>query len=79
METKFGFIMSRMRKNKVIGRSLGGWACTNETGMSSFGLGWTGVKVARIGDNIWAVAVTEGGQVEAQIRFGVSAVFIRCN
>ena len=38
-------------------------------------LGWDefqNLKVARIGDNMRQVAVTEGDKVEAQIRFGFS-------
>jgi L-arabinose isomerase len=31
---------------------------------------WQGLKIARFGDNIREVAVTEGDKVEAQSRFG---------
>jgi L-arabinose isomerase len=69
--------MSRMRKKRkvVVGhwkeervqRKLGVW--------SRVVLGWDEMqhlKVARIGDNMREVAVTEGDKVEAQIRFGFS-------
>ena len=76
-DREFGFIMSRMRKKRkvVVGhwkeervqRKLGVW--------SRVVLGWDEMqhlKVARIGDNMREVAVTEGDKVEAQIRFGFS-------
>ncbi len=74
-DREFGFIMSRMRKKRkvVVGhwqeervqKKLGIW--------SRVVLGWDELqhlKVARIGDNMREVAVTEGDKVEAQIRFG---------
>ena len=76
-DREFGFIMSRMRKKRkvVVGhwqeervqKKLGNW--------SRVVLGWNelqNLKVARIGDNMRHVAVTEGDKVEAQMRFGVS-------
>jgi L-arabinose isomerase len=76
-DREFGFIMSRMRKKRkvVVGhwqeervqKKLGIW--------SRVVLGWDELqhlKVARIGDNMREVAVTEGDKVEAQIRFGFS-------
>ncbi|MDO9593480.1 MAG: L-arabinose isomerase [Lutibacter sp.] len=76
-DREFGFIMSRMRKKRkiVVGhwqeegvqKKLGVW--------SRVVLGWDELqhlKVARIGDNMREVAVTEGDKVEAQIRFGFS-------
>jgi len=76
-DREFGFIMSRMRKKRkvVVGhwkeervqKKLGVW--------SRVVLGWDEMqhlKVARIGDNMREVAVTEGDKVEAQIRFGFS-------
>jgi L-arabinose isomerase len=76
-DREFGFIMSRMRKKRkvVVGHwkhervqeKLGIWA--------RVALGWDELqhlKVARIGDNMREVAVTEGDKVEAQIRFGFS-------
>jgi len=74
-DREFGFIGSRMRLNRkvVVGhwqdddiqKSIGVWvraACA-----------WTdaqGGKIARFGDNMRDVAVTEGDKVEAQIRLG---------
>lgn len=76
-DREFGFIMSRMRKKRkvVVGhwqservqKKLGVW--------SRVVLGWDELqhlKVARIGDNMREVAVTEGDKVQAQIRFGMS-------
>lgn len=76
-DREFGFIMSRMRKKRkvVVGhwedervhKKLGVW--------SRVALGWNefqNLKVARFGDNMREVAVTEGDKVEAQIRFGFS-------
>lgn len=72
---EFGFIVSRMRKKRkvVVGhwqdeearRQLGVW--TRAAG------GWFALRharIARIGDNMRQVAVTEGDKVEAQIRMG---------
>ncbi len=76
-DREFGFMMSRMRlKRKVVVghwkddkvlRKLGIW--------TRVALGWDelqNLKVARIGDNMREVAVTEGDKVEAQLRFGFS-------
>ena len=74
---EFGFIASRMRINRkvVVGhwqdqevvervavwvRVATGWATTQA------------MKIARIGDNMRQVAVTEGDKVAAQIKFGYS-------
>ncbi|MCC5847908.1 MAG: L-arabinose isomerase [Verrucomicrobia bacterium] len=72
---EFGFLCSRLRKNRevVVGHwqdaevraELGDWA--------RVALAWNEsqhLKVARFGDNMREVAVTEGDKVEAQIRFG---------
>jgi L-arabinose isomerase len=74
-DREFGFIGSRMRLNRkvVVGhwgddetqREIGVWvraACA-----------WAdaqGMKVARVGDNMREVAVTEGNKVSAQIQLG---------
>lgn len=76
-DREFGFIMSRLRKKRKVAvghwqservqRKLGVW--------SRVALGWDEIqhlKVARIGDNMREVAVTEGDKVQAQIRFGMS-------
>ncbi len=74
---EFGFMMSRMRKNRkvIVGHwedelakeKIGNWA--------RVAAGWHALqntKVARIGDNMRGVAVTEGDKVEAQVRLGFS-------
>lgn len=76
-DREFGFMMTRMKKRRkvVVGHwqndkvqlQLGIW--------SRVALGWNelqSLKVARIGDNMREVAVTEGDKVEAQMRFGFS-------
>jgi L-arabinose isomerase len=74
-DREFGFINSRMRKNRkvVVGHwqnpevqnQIGTWCRT--------AIGWNesqNLKIARFGDNMRNVAVTEGDKVEAQIVFG---------
>lgn len=76
-DREHGFIMTRLRKNRkvVVGhwqdaevvRSIGVWtrAAVAWDDMKS-------MKIARFGDNMREVAVTEGDKVEAQIRLGLS-------
>lgn len=74
-DREFGFIGSRLRLNRkvVVGhwadpevqRELGVWSRA-----ASAWYDWQGMKVARFGDNMREVAVTEGDKVEAQKRFG---------
>ncbi len=72
---EFGFMASRLRKNRkvIVGHwkdesarlQIGNWA--------RVAAGWKALqqlKLARIGDNMRQVAVTEGDKVEAQMRFG---------
>ncbi len=76
-DREFGFMTSRMRRSrKVVAghwksgkvqEKLGIWARV-ALGVDAL----RNMKVARIGDNMREVAVTEGDKVEAQIRFGVS-------
>lgn len=74
---EFGFINSRMRLNRkvVVGhwqddeviQKLNIWsrvACAKQD--------MQGMKIARIGDNMRQVAVTEGDKVSAEIKFGYS-------
>lgn len=76
-DREFGFTLSRLRKKRkiIVGhwksasvrQQLGAW--------SSVARGWDelqNLKVARIGDNMREVAVTEGDKVAAQMRFGFS-------
>lgn len=76
-DREFGFMVSRMRKNRKV--IVGHWK--NERVQKKLGIwsraaiGWDELqhmKVARIGDNMREVAVTEGDKVEAQMQFGLS-------
>lgn len=74
-DREFGFICSRMRRGRavVVGHwqdeavlaRLAMWARAAAAWLDSQNL-----KIARFGDNMRQVAVTEGDKVEAQIRFG---------
>jgi len=74
-DREFGFIVSRMRLNRkvVVGywqeddiqTEIGTWARA-----ACAWADWQGAKIARFGDNMRDVAVTEGDKVEAQIRLG---------
>lgn len=74
---EFGFIGSRMRiERKVV---VGHWAdaeVQRKTGVwlraAAAWHEWKGTKVARFGDNMREVAVTEGNKVSAQIQLGYS-------
>jgi L-arabinose isomerase len=74
-DREFGFIGSRLRLNRkvVVGHwsddgvqcEIGAWiraACAWAD--------WQGARIARFGDNMRDVAVTEGDKVEAQLRLG---------
>ena len=72
---EYGFINARMRKNRKV--VVGYWADENVQNQVALwcrtAIGWDdsqGLKVARFGDNMREVAVTEGDKVEAQIKFG---------
>jgi len=76
-DREFGHLMTRMRKNRKI--MVGHWESTaiheKLNRWSRVVMGWNELqtlKVARIGDNMRKVAVTEGDKVEAQLRFGFS-------
>src|SRR6187402_372594 len=76
-DREFGFIMSRMRKKRkvIVGHWQDDRVLTKLGNWTRVALGWNelqNLKVARIGDNMREVAVTEGDKVEAQIRFGMS-------
>jgi L-arabinose isomerase len=74
-DREFGFITSRMRINRkvvvghwsdeVVQQEIGVW-----TRAACAWADWQGAKIARFGDNMRDVAVTEGDKVEGQIRFG---------
>jgi L-arabinose isomerase len=74
-DREFGFIGSRMRLNRKV--VVGHWL--EEDIQSDVGIwtraacawaDWQGAKIARFGDNMRDVAVTEGDKVEAQIQLG---------
>jgi L-arabinose isomerase len=74
-DREFGFIGSRLRLNRKV--VVGHWQ--DEEVQSEIGTwvraacawaDWQGAKIARFGDNMRDVAVTEGDKVEAQLRFG---------
>jgi L-arabinose isomerase len=74
-DREFGFIGSRLRLDRkvVVGHwqddevqsELGAWVRA-----ASAWADWQGAKVARFGDNMRDVAVTEGDKVQAQIQLG---------
>jgi L-arabinose isomerase len=74
-DREYGFIGSRMRLNRKI--IVGFWQdedvisqLATWTRAACAWQDWQGAKIARFGDNMRYVAVTEGDKVEAQIRFG---------
>lgn len=76
-DREYGFMLSRMRRDRkvVVGyweqpdvhNQIGTW-CRVACALAE----WRTLKVARFGDNMREVAVTEGDKVEAQIKFGYS-------
>jgi len=76
-DREFGFIGSRMRLNRKV--VVGHWQKSDVQAELSVWMraavawhGLKGMRVARFGDNMREVAVTEGDKVEAQLRFGYS-------
>jgi L-arabinose isomerase len=74
-DREFGFIGSRLRLNrKVVVGHWQGEDVQQEIGVwvraACAWADWQGAKIARFGDNMRDVAVTEGDKVEAQIRLG---------
>lgn len=74
-DREFGFIMSRMRLNRKV--VLGHWqdpeVHARLAAWSRAACAWQdshSTRIARFGDNMRSVAVTEGDKVEAQIRLG---------
>ena len=76
-DREHGFIMARMRierkvvvghwKENEVQERIGVWARA-----AAAWADFQGAKIARFGDNMREVAVTEGDKVEAQIKFGLS-------
>lgn len=76
-DREFGYIMSRMRMNRKV--VVGHWQdpeVLSQLGIwSRAAAGWydsRNIKVARFGDNMRFVAVTDGDKVEAEMKFGYS-------
>jgi L-arabinose isomerase len=74
-DREFGFIGSRLRLNRKV--VVGHWQDEDvQTGIGVWSRAacawadWQGARIARFGDNMRDVAVTEGDKVEAQLRFG---------
>ncbi len=72
---EYGFINARMRKNRkvVVGHWKDEKVQDQVAAWCRTAIGWNvskNLKVARFGDNMRNVAVTEGDKVEAQIKFG---------
>lgn len=74
---EYGFILSRMRRNRKV--VVGHWqdeGVRNKIGSWMRAAlawnDWQGMRIARFGDNMREVAVTEGDKVEAQMQFGYS-------
>lgn len=74
-DREFGFICTRMRKNRAV--VVGFWQDADvqeELGVwARAAAAWAdaqGARIARFGDNMREVAVTEGDKVEAQMRLG---------
>lgn len=76
-DREFGFMVSRMRKNRKV--IVGHWQDKQVMSQLAKWLrvaaGWhtmQGARIIRFGDNMREVAVTEGDKVEAQMVFGYS-------
>lgn len=78
-DREFGFIVSRMRlERKVI---VGHWQDEDvQIGLGTWSRAaaawadWQGARIARFGDNMRDVAVTEGDKVAAQMQFGYAVL-----
>ncbi|MCC5839838.1 MAG: L-arabinose isomerase [Opitutales bacterium] len=76
-DREFGFACTRLRLNRKV--VVGHWAdpailppMRNWMRAARAWHDWQGMRVARLGDNMRAVAVTEGDKVAAENRFGFS-------
>jgi len=78
-DREFGFIASRMRLERQV--IVGHWQ--DEDVQASLGVwaraaaalaDWQGARIARFGDNMRDVAVTEGDKVAAQMQFGYAVL-----
>ncbi|MHA7179993.1 L-arabinose isomerase [Arthrobacter sp. MDB2-24] len=76
-DREFGYIQSRLGvpRKTVVGHVSDASVCAKVSSWQRAAAGWAAVhelKVARFGDNMRNVAVTEGDKTEAELRFGVS-------
>jgi L-arabinose isomerase len=76
-DREFGFMMSRMRKNRkvVVGHWQDSEVVKSISTWMRAGAGWNdwqNAKFCRFGDNMRQVAVTDGDKVEAEMQFGYS-------
>ncbi len=76
-DREFGYIQSRLGvpRKTVVGHVSNPDVCAKVSSWQRAAAGWAAVhelKVARFGDNMRNVAVTEGDKTEAELRFGVS-------
>lgn len=76
-DREFGFMVSRMRKNRkvVVGHWQDEAVINNIAAWTRAAAGWhdwQGAKFVRFGDNMRYVAVTDGDKVEAEMQFGYS-------
>ncbi|OUM43396.1 L-arabinose isomerase [Arthrobacter sedimenti] len=76
-DREFGYIQSRLGvpRKTVVGHVSDASVCAKISSWQRAAAGWAAVhelKVARFGDNMRNVAVTEGDKTEAELRFGVS-------
>jgi L-arabinose isomerase len=76
-DREFGYIQARMNlAHKIVVGHVSNPAVTSQVGTwSRAASGWAAIrslKLARFGDNMRYVAVTEGDKTEAEIRFGLS-------
>ncbi|PPB48233.1 L-arabinose isomerase [Arthrobacter pityocampae] len=76
-DREFGYIQSRLGvpRKTVVGHVSSPDVCAGIASWQRAAAGWAavhGLKVARFGDNMRNVAVTEGDKTEAELRFGVS-------
>ena len=76
-DREFGFMVSRMRKNRkvVVGHWQDEEVIAQIEGWARVAAGWhdwQGAKFVRFGDNMRYVAVTDGDKVEAEYKFGFS-------
>jgi len=78
-DREFGFIMSRMRMNRKVVTGFWQDSSIQEkiaiwVRVAKARAAWKSTRIARFGDNMRNVAVTEGDKVQAQIQFNFSVL-----